>query len=187
MNPTEELKSEHQAIKRMLQILDKMCGQIESGEQVDPAHLDTVVEFIRVFADKCHHGKEEDLLFPAMEEAGVPREGGPIGVMLIEHTQGRDYVKNMADSATAYKSGQREAAGVFAANARNYVSLLAQHIDKEDNILYPIADMHISNEKKQELHEAFARVEHEVIGHGRHEAFHEDLDRLEGIYLHGHG
>ena len=76
----------------MLKILDKVCARLESKEKVDPEHLEPIVEFFRVFADKCHHGKEEDLLFPEMEKAGVPKEMGPIGVMLAEHQQGRgDY------------------------------------------------------------------------------------------------
>jgi len=63
MTPTEQLKEEHEAIKLMLRILDKVCDKLESGEEVNPEHLDQILEFIKVFADKCHHGKEEDLLF----------------------------------------------------------------------------------------------------------------------------
>ena len=80
MKPTEELKAEHKGILRMLRILDAVCERLDRGQEVDPKDLDDIVEFIRVFADKCHHGKEEDLLFPAMErEAGLSRQRGPLG------------------------------------------------------------------------------------------------------------
>lgn len=89
MFPTEQLKDEHSGIKSMLDILAKVCDRLESGERVDQRHLDKILEFLNVFVDKSHHAKEEDILFPAMERAGIPREGGPIGVMFAEHRLGR--------------------------------------------------------------------------------------------------
>ncbi|MDO8504175.1 MAG: hemerythrin domain-containing protein [bacterium] len=173
MLPTEQLKNEHQAIKLMLEILEAVSGKIDAGERVNEDDLKDMVEFISVFADKCHHGKEEDLLFPAMEEAGIPKEDGPIGVMIDEHNLGRSYVKAMREA-----KDQKD----FAAAAKNYVSLLTQHIDKEDNILYQIADMHLSKEKQNELLDQFEKVEKEKIGHGKHEEFHQMLEKLKNIY-----
>ncbi|MGQ9493468.1 MAG: hemerythrin domain-containing protein [Anaerolineae bacterium] len=95
MRATEQLMEEHRAIETVLNILENVCQRLETGKAVDAEHLEHILEFIRIFADRCHHGKEEDLLFPAMEKAGIPREGGPIGVMLIEHVQGRNYVRGM--------------------------------------------------------------------------------------------
>ncbi|MEM3061405.1 MAG: hemerythrin domain-containing protein, partial [Candidatus Bathyarchaeia archaeon] len=82
--------------------MEKVCEKLDSGERVEPGHLEQVLEFIKFFADKCHHGKEEDLLFPAMEEAGIPKGGGPIGMMLTEHAMGRGYVKAMSKAAEEY-------------------------------------------------------------------------------------
>ncbi len=83
MTPTEQLKEEHQGIQLMLSILEKVCQRLESGGKVETGHLEKVLEFIQVFADKCHHGKEEDLLFPEMEKAGIPKEQGPIGPLAL--------------------------------------------------------------------------------------------------------
>jgi len=185
MKPTENLKNEHQAIKLMLTILEEVGKKIESGKEIDPEHLEKILDFIRVFADKCHHGKEEDLLFPAMEEAGIPREGGPIGVMLMEHTMGRDFVKAMGEAARKYEKGDRKASSQFVENARKYTSLLSQHIDKEDNILYPMAERRLSEEKQGELLRDFDRIEREIIGPGKHEEFHRLLELLKKIYLKG--
>ncbi|MBC7257789.1 MAG: hemerythrin domain-containing protein [Chloroflexi bacterium] len=183
MRPTEVLKEEHQGIKVGLRILGRIADKLQVGESVPPEHMEQMVDFIRTFADRCHHGKEEDLLFGEMEKAGVPKEGGPIAVMLAEHDQGRSYVRAMADALPAYKAGDPAAARRFAQNASNYIGLLTQHIDKEDNILYVIADMHLSDEQQACLLEGFDRVEMERIGPGKHEEYHHMLDRLSGIYL----
>lgn len=183
MKPTDDLKKEHEAIKLMLRILEAISKMLESGEKVDAKHLDSMVEFIQVFADKCHHGKEEGLLFPAMERAGIPRERGPIGMMLFEHTEGRDFVKGMKEAAAKYRKGDPKAGGEFAKQARNYANLLSSHIGKEDNILYPMADARLSEAAQQDLEKGFEKIEKEVIGQGRHEEFHELLHRLEEEYL----
>jgi hemerythrin-like domain-containing protein len=183
MKPTEELSTEHQAILLMIRVLDKMSDRLESGGEVDTSHLEKAVEFIKVFADKCHHGKEEDLLFPAMEKAGIPRSGGPLGVMLHEHVLGRGYVKAMAEAVAGINKGDRGAGARFAENARNYSALLSQHIFKEDNILYPMADGRLSAAQQDELTVCFADVEEKVVGHGKHEEFHRLLKDLEAAYL----
>lgn len=183
MNPTEELKKEHEAIKLMLRILGIVSEKLESGEKVNAKHLDEIVEFIQVFADKCHHGKEEDLLFPAMASVGFPRDRGPVCVMLIEHKEGRGYVKEMKEGIADYKAGKMESASKIAENARNYAALLSQHIEKEDNVLYPMADANLSEAKQKELEKGFERVENEIVGRGKHEEFHRLLHRLKETYL----
>lgn len=183
MKPTQELSHEHEAILLMINILQKMSEKLAAGEAVDVTHLEKAVDFIKVFADKCHHGKEEDLLFPAMEKAGIPKTGGPLGVMLHEHVAGRGYVKAMSEALAGIKKGDRRAAGVFAENARNYGALLTQHIHKEDHILYPMADTSLTAAQQSELAACFADVEENVIGHGRHEEYHRLLKELETEYL----
>ncbi len=183
MRPTEVLKKEHKAIELMLKVLEKLCEKIESEKEVNPEHLDQILEFIKVFGDKCHHAKEEELLFPAMEDSGIPREGGPIGVMLTEHNLGRDYVKGMSEAVGKYKAGDKNAAAKIIENARNYVTLLREHIDKEDTVLYRMADMRLSAEKEEELLAEFEKLEHDKIGVDKHEGFHRLLQHLETIYL----
>jgi len=183
MLATEVLKEEHKAIKLMLDVLEEICNRLESGEKIDYKHLEQVLDSIRTFADKCHHGKEEDLLFPAMEEAGVPREGGPIGVMLEEHEMGRKYVGKIVQGVLKYKEGDQEAIREIVENARGYILLLRNHIDKEDNVLYMIADKYLSEEKQKELLDEFEKVEEEKIGRGKHEELHQILHHLKEFYL----
>jgi len=183
MKPTDELSHEHQAILTMIRVLGRMADRLEAGTPVDPGDLDRAVEFIRVFADKCHHAKEEGHLFPEMEKAGIPRERGPIGVMLAEHVQGRAHVAAMAGAVPGIRKGEREAAKAFAAGARGYGELLTQHIMKEDHILYPMADARLSPEQQSSLEACFADIEKNIVGEGKHEEFHRLLERLEGTYL----
>ena len=183
MTPSEQLKEEHEGILLMLKILEKVCAKLKSGEKVDPEHLDGIVEFFQVFADKCHHGKEEDLLFPEMEKSGIPKERGPIGVMLMEHDEGRGYVRKMKEAAVKMRRSDPSAPAEFAKSAGDYIALLTRHIDKENNILFPMGDRAVPPEKQGELLEAFEKLEREKIGEGTHERFHRLLHHLQDVYL----
>ncbi len=183
MKPTDILIKEHDAIMVMLNILEKVCLRLDAGESVEETDLENIVEFFKVFVDKCHHGKEEDILFPTLEEYGIPNEGGPIGVMLSEHLVGRDNVKGMSDSIAAYKDGKESASEEFVRYASDYIALLTEHIKKENNILFKIADMHIPEERQQSLLVDFERAEKEKIGPGVHEKFHCLLEKLSWVYL----
>lgn len=183
MTATEILVKEHNAIKEMLNIIEEACERLESDKKVDINHLQQMVEFIKGFADKCHHAKEEGLLFPEMQKAGISKQGGPIGVMLIEHDYGREYVKGMTQAIEGYKSNRIDAPAEFIKNTRNYINLLTQHIDKENNILYPMADRIFSEGIQKKLIKEFDKVETEEMGTGTHEKFHVILHQLHEVYL----
>lgn len=180
MVPTEQLKTEHEGIKLMLKIPDKVCSK---PEEINHEHFAKMLEFLKVFVDKCHHGKEEDLLIPAMVEAGVPKDKGAIKFTLMEHVEGRGYVKGMSEAFDKLKNGDRQAPGKIDENAKNYITLLIKHIDKEDNILFPLADKVLSQAKQTELEEGFEKLEVDRIGLGKHEEFHQLLHQLKEIYL----
>lgn len=182
MKATQQLKDEHSGIKIMLKIIESISAKMESGEKVSTVHLEKIVEFIKVFADRCHHAKEEDILFPAMEQAGIPKQGGPIGVMLKEHEMGRSFVKGMVDGLALYKADP-SLFSKFTESARGYVNLLTNHIEKEDNVLYVMADAHISEKEQDEMCLEFETIETERIGAGKHEEFHNLLKELKSIYL----
>lgn len=184
MKPIQDLKQEHEAVKVTLRILDSIVNVAEtSGQLANPDHVAQLMDFFKVFVDTCHHTKEEQLLFPALEEVGVSRESGPIGVMLKEHQQGRESVAKMKVALARYLDDDREAVRELIKNARAYISLLNQHIEKENNVLFPIAEKNLSDEKQAELWEGFETIETQVIGAGKHEAFHKMIDSLEKIYL----
>lgn len=179
MSATENLKEEHQVILRMIKVLNVASNRLERGQEVSHDVFKKAVDFIRTFADRCHHGKEQDTLFPLMVERGIPSRGGPIAVMLKEHEEGRRYVKGLAEALAKYESGDEEAKRAVVENARSYAKLLEQHIYKEDNILYPMGDRVLSHTDNQELLEKFEKIEKETIGEGKHEYYLNIIEELE--------
>ena len=169
---SEDLMNEHEAILGALVILEKMSARLASGDLIDQTDPAAMVDFLKTFADACHHGKEETILFPAMERYGIPKEGGPIGQMLIEHETGRNYIRAM----TAAIGEKPFDANGFARNANAYVELLRSHIQKENGILFPLGDRAIPEPEQTRIMEAFERHEETVIGHGVHERLHALLD-----------
>jgi hemerythrin-like domain-containing protein len=122
-------------------------------------------------------------LFPALEKAGVARDGGPIGVMLEEHEQGRQLVAKLKESVGCCAAGDKTAAVSVQHTIDDYVALLTRHIDKENNVLFQMADAKLNAHQDAELFEAFERLERERIGIGKHEEYHALLDQLKARYL----
>jgi hemerythrin-like domain-containing protein len=173
MTPIELLMHEHEIILMVLGAVEREAQQIQDGGPVDAGKIDQMVDFIRNFADRCHHAKEEDLLFVRMQERGMPAQGGPIGVMLMEHVEGRRLVKAVAEALPAAAKGDPQAVAAVRDSLLGYARLLRAHIGKEDNILYPMADRILTPEDQQWLAQEFDRVEAEEIGAGVHEKYHE--------------
>lgn len=178
MDAVTILRKEHDAILRMLEATEEVARQFERGAQVPPETLTGLLEFFRVFADRCHHGKEEALLFPLLEKKGLPRASGPIGVMLSEHEQGRAFMRQMVEAAESYQEGAAEAGRRWGEAARGYVALLRQHIDKENNVLFVMAEKMLTPGEQSELAAGFAKVEEEKIGRGTHERLHALMEKL---------
>lgn len=185
MKPTQELEKEHRTIQLALKILDKMTRNLETGDEVNPDDLELLMEFLKIFTDKCHHTKEEEIFYPIMAEVEIIEVEGKnlVAMMLTEHDLERDYVKKMSENVQRYKQGDNDSSFVIMETARNYTALLSQHIDKEDKILYPIVDAHITEEQEHEFVKRFADLEQNMIGQGKHEELHKVLERLERVYL----
>lgn len=183
MKAIDELKAEHQGVLRVLLIIDAMARLLEMGRLPERGHLEEVLEFLRVFVDRCHHGKEEDHLFPALEQAGVPRRDGPIGVMLAEHEQGRGLVRRMGQALERLGADRTGAGAELALAGREYAGLLRQHIRKEEDVLFAMAEAKLQADVMEGLAESFEDLERKRIGPGRHEAFHAMIQRLSDTYL----
>ena len=172
-----DLMNEHEAILSAIQIMGRMVAAMETTASVDIRDIYDFIGFLKEFADKCHNGKEEGLLFPAMIRAGVPETGGPISVMLAEHAQGRKLIHEMEEAISTdvnlVKLAQAE---------KDYAHLLRNHIQKENWALFPMAEKVLTETQLETLYKGFEEHEEKVIGQGRHEALHAMLNSLHEKY-----
>jgi hemerythrin-like domain-containing protein len=171
MRLTKILTDEHRVIEVVLTCLEKITEEANSSDILNEESSVQAIDVIRTFADKCHHGKEENHLFAALVEKGMPKEGGPVGQMLVEHEQGRAFVKGMAERIPEASTGNTEALQKFTQYAQGYVQLLRAHIQKEDGVLFPMADKELSEEDQKQLIRAFEVVESDHMGTGTHEKY----------------
>jgi hemerythrin-like domain-containing protein len=179
MKATEILMEEHRVIERVISSLEKAAQRMEQGTDVRPGFFIDASQFIKGFADGCHHKKEEGVLFKAMVDNGLPSDGGPVGVMLAEHEQGRAYTRAMREAAQALEAGDPSGGERVIQSARGYAVLLRHHIAKEDGILFPMADSVIPQAEHERVTEGFEHIEHEETGEGVHEKYLGLADRLE--------
>lgn len=169
-NVTAVMVEEHQLILRMIALVEKSAELTEAGRFSDWNFiLDGALPFIREYADRFHHAKEEDVLFKALVTNGMPEKNSPIAAMLMEHDQGRSFVRGMESAAQQLLSYGDEVANsqvleALVKNARGYAALLREHIDKEDNILYPLAERILPETVRPAMLTAYAAAETSTPG-----------------------
>jgi hemerythrin-like domain-containing protein len=159
MNPLEKLKAEHQIILKGIELLERGADLLEQGEFVSPEYFRKSIDFIRNYADKYHHAKEEDILFVRMGDFGFSAQAGPVAVMLYEHDQGRGFVSMLERANEKYAGGDETAIEAIVQNARSYAQLLRSHIHKEDVVLYPMAQNALGDIGINRLQPEFDSVE----------------------------
>ena len=181
-NAIDNLMNEHQLILRVLASFNTLAAELQGGRTVSRQDLADFVTFFREFADKCHHCKEEDQLFVAMNQIGFSKEYGPVAVMLVEHTEGRNHVGEL------WKIGQQsgpltpEEIGRVTTHIDQFVPLLSAHIAKEDTILYPMARNAMAAEQLSELDAKCEAFERQVMAPGAVAQLEELAARLIAAY-----
>ncbi|NOZ95300.1 MAG: hypothetical protein GXP47_11290 [Acidobacteria bacterium] len=155
MSATTLLRSEHEKILSVIACMRAACESASSGGDFDAGTFREVVDFIRGYADAWHHAKEEVHLFPALEAHGIPKDGGPVGMMLYEHEIGRSHLRAMAGSLDAAVSGDGAARATVIQHALGYADLLEAHIQKENGVLFDMADHVLPPGEQDRLEEAY--------------------------------
>jgi hemerythrin-like domain-containing protein len=183
MKATEQLIKEHEEISLMTQILISVINNLEKGTKVNPLHLEAILDFLKNFVDKCHHAKEEKLLFPALVHKGVRDEDGPIGIMLTDHEHSKKAIGALSDAITAYRLGSTVSSQEIIINANSYMELLHRHLAHEKNILFKMADNKLSEGEQELLVREFDKLENTEIGSKKHEQYQKMLTELKDIYL----
>lgn len=177
--PTKILRDEHDVILGGLDILESYAERLNQGEAVSPDNLEAILEFFRLFADKTHHGKEEALLFPAMVAKGFSYETGPIHCMLSEHEQNRTLTRAMVAAIAEMRSGAPNAEMRFAEAAGDYAHVLREHIQKENFVLFNMAEQVLAPTEEPALLKKFEHVDNIEIGQAEIARLKSILDSLQ--------
>lgn len=157
-NITQIMMNEHQLILRMITLLEKNTEQLEAGNFTNWTFYTDAIDFVRTYADHFHHAKEEDILFVELVGNGMPEKSSPIEAMLIEHDQGRSFIRNLEAAVQQAASGDTSHHETIIANAQGYAALLRGHIQKEDEILYPLAERVLPESVRPRMIEAYKKA-----------------------------
>jgi hemerythrin-like domain-containing protein len=161
-HPIHTLKHEHRVIEQGLRALEGICLRFSSGQQVPPEVLAQLLDFIQVFADRYHHGKEERILFPALQQQGLPREGSALGLILHQHEAERKMMADLMRDIEAYRAGIPDAYWPFVETSRQLIGTLTRHIEEEDQVLFKLAEEMLDETEKAALGAAFEQAEAEL-------------------------
>lgn len=176
---TQNLENDHVQILRLIEVME--C--ITQSDNPNVEHMETLVIVIREFADGLHHAKEEQFLFPLMVQKGFSNETGPVAVMLHDHVEGRNFVKGMAEKISLYKQGETTALKAIYKNMLGYADLLKNHIGKENNVLFRMADNAFTTAEQQSLLLDFTKVENDRESGQCKNDYVLMIDNLAGIYV----
>lgn len=171
MTAVRILMDEHRVIEQVLSCVERMTDDCQQKKTLDVKSANEAIAFFRMFADRYHHCKEEELLFPALESCGFSPHQGPTAVMRSEHAIGRKLICVMSNAVDGAGDGDEAAISDFTKNARTYVAMLRAHIQKEDHCLFPMVQQRLDAAAIEELSRDFTRVEHERIGKNVHDEY----------------
>jgi hemerythrin-like domain-containing protein len=169
MRPTDILRAEHRVIEQVLYCLETLTDRACINGWLDGSAAGDALDFLRHFADECHHAKEEECLFPALEARGMNPAAGPTAVMREEHHRGRQLLHEMEANRDDAAVGDPDALARFAESVWEYIHLLREHIAKEDNCLFPMAERALDAAADADLCARFEAAER----HDRHPEMHE--------------
>jgi hemerythrin-like domain-containing protein len=155
---TRNLEDDHVHILKLTEVMKA----ITHGESADIKHIEEIIVIIKNYADGLHHAKEENLLFPALESKGFSPVTGPVAVMLNEHETGRNFVRGIAENLESYKKGNISAKDEIYRNMSGYAELLTNHIAKENNILFRLADKALTDDEQDDLLVKFGIIENQA-------------------------
>ena len=158
------LMIEHRLIERMLSVIRKVLSEIETKHEVDTVFIDTAVDFIRVYADRTHHGKEEDILFRELKNKQLTAEDRRIMEELMEeHVFGRQTTKALVEANSRYRDGDKTALADIAANLQTLTEFYPKHIEKEDKVFFPSTKNYFTDDEDNAMLTEFYKFDQKMI------------------------
>ncbi|MEG0773297.1 hemerythrin domain-containing protein [Clostridium sp.] len=180
MKAIDLMVEEHRNIKRVLKVIRKYCVNILNGEEIDYKDFYKIIDFVRIYADKHHHGKEEVFLFNKMiDEIKGPAEKLVKHGMLVEHDLGRLFIQNLEVALKSYEAGNMDSRVDIIANSVGYADLLERHIAKEDDVVYKFAENKLSKGTLDKLDEECSDFELKAEGEKLQNKYLELINELE--------
>jgi hemerythrin-like domain-containing protein len=176
MKPRGPLMIEHRLIERMLELVREEIRQIEVRNAADPVFIDAAVDFMRFYADRTHHGKEEDILFRVLAAKKMsPADTNIMNELIEEHKYGRQQVKELVDAKQAYLQGDRDSLKTIAEQFTALVQFYPKHITKEDQVFFPASEAYLSPEEQEAMLQEFWEFDKKMI----HEKYRSVVEQLE--------
>lgn len=164
MQARAPLMIEHRLIEQMIAIINRALTQIEKEGKADPVFVDTAVDFIRTYADRTHHGKEEDILFRELKKRELSEEDRRLMNELIEdHLLGRKITRNIIEANARYRNGDKQALPEIVSNLRSLTNFYPKHIEKEDKVFFPAVRRYFSEQEDQTMLDEFWAFDRKMI------------------------
>ena len=177
MQPRGPLMIEHRLIERMIALIKKEIERLQESSTANPVFIDTAVDFIRTYADRTHHGKEEDILFRVLAKKDMSSKDKKIMDELVqEHVFGRKTVGELVKAKEMHFMGDQKALGIVIHKLSVIVDFYPKHIEKEDQIFFPAAMEYLSREEQQEMLQKFLEFDRRMI-HEKYKAVVEDMGK----------
>jgi len=175
MQARAPLMIEHRLIERMLKIIRKEAGRMRETNEIDPVFIDNVVDFVRVYADRTHHGKEEDILFRDLAKKNMTGEETKImGELIQEHVLGRKTVGELVEAKKRHLAGDRSALATIGEKLEVLVTFYPRHIEKEDKVFFPAMMKYLSEEEQERMLGEFWEFDRNMI----HEKYRHLVEEL---------
>ncbi|MDF1554432.1 MAG: hemerythrin domain-containing protein [Deferrisomatales bacterium] len=167
---------EHRLIERMIAVIKDALVQIQSSGKVDPFFVDTTVDFIRMYADRTHHGKEEEILFRDLDKKELlPDDRQVMNELIEEHVFGRHTTKTLIDANTRYRNGNEAALADIAEHLQTFVEFYPKHIEKEDKVFFPASRAYFTDDEDQAMLAEFWEFDRMMI-HEKYKSVVKDLE-----------
>lgn len=170
---------EHRLIERMIELLRGALAYIGSEGKVNPIFVSVAVDFLRMYADRTHHGKEEEILFRDLDRKALSADDRQLMNELIgEHELARNTTKALVDANVRYGSGDPSALADIAENLKTLVGFYPRHIEKEDKVFFPASRTYFTDEEDQAMLAEFWEFDRKMI----HEKYKAVVDSLAGMF-----
>jgi len=182
MTPTENLIKEHKEINELLEIMSKIAAKIKSKDVFYPTDVEEIIDYLIIIIDKSHQGKEDEVFYPELMSTGISKETEPLSIINYEHVLAKRYLKEISSCVVNCKIGNDFSGDLLADSLTNYVIVIQNHIKREEEIVFPIANEVFSEEKQHEILQRFEVIDQQNITHSFLERFNKLLNKLKSKY-----